>query len=453
MQPRADRHRAGFGMKMAQRLDTLRTRIAAVPTFCRYALHRFNRDGCFAASSALSYMTLVSLVPLGVIVLSILSIFPTFAEVRQELLGFLFRNFVPQISEQAAWWVEYFAESAAQATAIGIIGILATGVLLLITVEDQLNALWRVTTSRPWGQRILAYWTLITLGPLLIGTSLTLSTILDTAARRAGLDPQAITQLTSSWPHFIARFVPFVLELAACTLLYCLIPNCAVRWRDAALGAAVAAAAIEVLKVGFVFYIGTLSSYQLVYGTLAAIPIFLLWMYVSWMAVLLGAVVAANLPTWRVDERLAHVGSGGVRLGFSLALIAALAEAQRRGASHRTTTLAHQLGVASSVVDEHLQTLARAGFTAPTQDGKWVLAWSTESATLHDLYVALGLPLAGTWLARPLAPWQMQVAPAMDRIVTAEAAAMRVTLAALLAEIRSPAARPIRAVAERGRSE
>jgi membrane protein len=440
-------------MKMAERIGALRTRIAAVPTFCRYALHRFNRDGCFAASSALSYMTLVSLVPLGVIVLSILSIFPTFAEARQELLGFLFRNFVPQISEQAAWWVQYFAESAAQATAIGLIGILATGVLLLITVEDQLNALWRVTTSRPWGQRILAYWTLITLGPLLIGTSLTLSTILDTAARRAGLDPQAIAQLTSSWPHFIARFVPFVLELVACTLLYCLIPNCAVRWRDAALGAAVAAAAIEILKVGFVFYIGTLSSYQLVYGTLAAIPIFLLWMYVSWMAVLLGAVVAANLPTWRVDERLAHVGSGGVRLGFSLALIAALAEAQRRGANHRATSLAHELGVASSVVDEHLQTLARAGFTAPTQDGKWVLAWSTESATLHDLYVALGLPLAGTWLARPLAPWQMQVAPAMERIVTAEAAAMRVTLAALLAEIRPPAARPIRAVAERGRSE
>ncbi|MGE5270853.1 MAG: YihY family inner membrane protein [Thiohalocapsa sp.] len=441
------------GMRIADRIAALRSRLAAVPIFFRYALHRFNRDGCFAASSALSYMTLVSLVPLGVIVLGILSVFPSFSGARQQLLGFVFRNFVPQISEQAAWWFEYFASSAAQATAIGIIGIAGSGVLLLITVEDQLNALWRVTTSRPWGQRILAYWTLLTLGPLLIGTSLTLSTLFDTAARRAGLNPEAIAQFTNSWPHFLARFVPFLLEMMFCTLLYCTIPNCSVRWRDGLIGAAVAAAAIEILKIGFVFYIGTVSSYQTVYGAIAAIPIFLLWMYVSWMAVLLGAVVAANLPTWRVDERLAHVSGGGVRLGFALALIAALAQAQGRGAVCHTVTLARELGVARSVIDEHLQTLARAGFTAQTQDGGWVLAWNPESATLNDLYLALGLPLAGSWLARPLAPWQAQVAPAMERVVKAEAAAMRVTLAALLAEVRPATSPPIRAVAERRASE
>src|SRR5882762_2521042 len=423
-------------------IGALRQRLAAVGTFSRYAVHRFNRDGCFAASGALSYTTLVSLVPLGVIALGILSAFPNFADVRQELLDLVFRNFIPTISEQAAWWFQYFAGSAGQATAIGIIGIAGTGVLLLATVEDQLNALWRVTTPRPWGQRIVAYWTLMTLGPLLVGVSLTLSAHLDTAARRAGLDPQAIAQFASGWPHFFARLVPFVLELIACTLLYCLIPNCAVRWRDAALGAAVGAVLIEILKIGFAYYIGTWSSYQTVYGALATIPIFLLWMYVSWLAVLFGAVVAANLPTWRVDERLAHLSTGGVRLGFSLALIAALARAQRRGTACRIAALAIELGVATSVIDEHLQRLAQAGFAAPTQDGAWVLGWSPESATLHDLYLALGLPLAGSWLARPVMPWQVQVAPAMERIVNAEAAAMRVTLAELLAEIRAPAAAP-----------
>jgi DNA-binding IscR family transcriptional regulator len=176
-------------------------------------------------------------------------------------------------------------------------------------------------------------------------------------------------------------------------------------------------------------------------------------------------VVAANLPTWRVDERLAHLSSGGVRLGFSLALIAILARAQRQGATCRTAILATDLGVPTSVVDEHLQHLARAGFIAPTQDGGWVLAWSPETATLHDLYLALGLPLAGSWLTQPLAPWQMQVAPAMERIVKAEAAAMRVTLAVILSEIRTPGAitgattgvpprgDALRAVAERSASE
>ena len=435
---------------IARRAAPLRRRIAAVVTFCRYALHRFSSDGCFAASGALSYTTLVSLVPLGVIAFGILSAFPNFAGTRQELLALVFSNFVPSISEQAAWWFQYFAGSAAQATAIGIIGTAGTGVLLLVTVEDQLNALWRVTTPRPWSQRVLAYWTLMTLGPLLIGMSLTLSTYLDTIARRAGLDPQALVQLASGWPHYFARAVPFLLELVACTLLYCIIPNCAVRWRDAVAGAAVAAVAIELLKVGFAIYIGALSSYQTVYGALAAIPIFLLWMYVMWNTVLLGAVVAANLPTWRVDERLAHLTSGGVRLGFSLALLAALARAQRHGATRRTSALAAELGIATSVVDEHLQTLARAGFAAATQDGGWVLAWDTATATLHDLYVALGLPLAGSWMARPLAPWQIQVAPAMERIIKAETAAMRVTLAALLAEIGASAAR---VVAERDGSE
>jgi membrane protein len=433
-------------------IGELRRRFAAVRTFCLYALHRFSRDGCFAASGALSYTTLVSLVPLGVIAIGILSVFPSFADTRQELLALIFRNFVPAISDQGAYWVQYFAGSAAQATAIGVIGIAGTGVLMLVTVEDQLNALWRVTTRRPWSQRVLAYWTLMTLGPLLVGMSLTLSTYLDTAARRAGFDPEAIAQLASGWMHYFARLVPFVLELIAFTLLYCLIPNCAVRWRDGVVGAAVAAMAIEILKIGFAIYIGTFASYQTVYGAVAAIPIFLLWMYLSWLAVLLGAVVAANLPTWRVDERLAHLSLGGVRLGFSLALIAALAGAQRRGRVCRTADLAAELGVATSAVDEHLQQLARAGFTAPTQAGGWVLTWNPETATLHDLYVALDLPLAGSWRARPLAPWQLRVAPAMERIVKAEAAAMRVTLAALLAEIGS-APPPVRAIADKAASE
>ena len=149
--------------------ERLRRFLGSTAAFCLYALHRFNQDGCFAASGALSYTTLVSLVPLGVIGLGVLSAFPNLAGSREELLQLLFRNFIPGISEQAAWWFQYFAGSAAQATAIGIIGTAAVGVLLLVTVEDQLNAVWRVTVPRPWVQRVLAYWTLITMGPMLIG--------------------------------------------------------------------------------------------------------------------------------------------------------------------------------------------------------------------------------------------------------------------------------------------
>lgn len=430
------------------RPGVMRGAAATAGAFTLYSLRRFNADGCFAASGALSYAALVSLVPLAVIALGTLSVIPIFSNLHDEILALVFKYFVPSIGEQAGWWFRAFANSAAQTTAFGVIGIAATGVLLLATVEDQLNLIWRVTSPRPWGQRVLSYWALITLGPLLVGLSLSLSTYFEIAARHVGFGQEAFIWLESGWLHGIARIIPALLEFIAATLLYWLIPNCAVRWRDGVIGAAVAALAIEILKIGFVIYIGATSFYQTVYGALAAIPIFLLWMYVSWLAVLLGAVVAANLATWRIDERLAQLSGGGVRLGFSLALIGALARAQRRGANCRTAGLAAELGVATSVVDEHLQRLARAGFATPTQDGAWVLGWSPDSATLHDLYLALGLPLAGSWRARPVAPWQVQVAPAMERIVKAEAAAMRVTLAVLLAEIRAPATLPVRAVVD-----
>jgi len=344
--------------------------------FALYSLRRFNADGCFAASGALSYTTLVSLVPLAIIAFGTLAVFPILSEVHDELVALVFRSLVPSIGEQAAWWFRTFTNSAAQTTAIGVAGIAATGILLLVTVEDQLNLIWRVTSPRPWVQRVLAYWTLITLGPLLIGISLSLSTYFEIAARRVGLGEEAVAWFASSWLHSLARAVPALLEFVALTLLYCLIPNCAVRWRDGALGALIATIAIEILKIGFSIYIGASSFYQTVYGALAIIPIFLLWMYISWMAVLLGAVAAAALPNWRIDERMGTLPSGGVRLGFSLAVIASLARAQRHGHSRSTPALATELGVATTVIDEHMKPLAEAGFAAHTQDGRWVLAWA-----------------------------------------------------------------------------
>jgi membrane protein len=415
--------------------------VTTTSAFALYALRRFNVDGCFAASGALSYTTLVSLVPLAVIALGSLSSFPIFAPVRDQILQLALENFVPSIGEQAAWWFRAFAESATQTTAIGVAGIATTGVLLLVTVEDQLNLIWRVTAPRPWVQRLLAYWTLITLGPLLVGISLSLSTYFEIAARQVGFGQEAMVWLASSWLHGLARAVPALLEFVALTLLYCLIPNCTVRWRDGAFGAVIATVAIEILKVGFSIYIGASSFYSTVYGALAIIPIFLLWMYISWMAVLLGAVVAAALPNWRIDQRIGSAPAGGVRLGLSLALIAALVRAQKRGEARSTSALAAELGVATTVIDEHLKPLAEAGFAAHRQDGRWVLAWSPETATLHDLYKALRFPLAGRWDDQVSAPWQRQVAPAMDRIVRSEAAAMQVTIAALLVDTLEPSMR------------
>ncbi len=426
-----DGGQGGYGGRLGQMA-------AASAGFVLYSLRRFNADGCFAASGALGYTTLVSLVPLVAIALGSLSVFPIFGQVHDQILALVFRDFVPSVGEQAAWWFRAFANSAAQTTAIGVVGLAATGILLMVTVEDQLNVIWRVTARRPWGQRVLAYWTLITLGPLLVGLSFSLSTYFEIAARRAGFGQQAVQWIESGWLHGLARAVPAALEFLALTLLYWLIPNRAVRWRDGALGALVATAAIEILKVGFTIYVGAMSYYQTVYGALSAIPIFLLWMYISWMAVLLGAEVAAALPHWRIDRRIGRVSSGGVRLGLSLALIAVLTRAQRVGKTPNTAELAAELEVPTTVVDEYMRPLKAAGFAAHTEEGSWVLARSPETASVHDLYQALHLPFAGSWLGHGSALWQSLVAPAMERIVRAEDVAMRMTIASLIGDIIDP---------------
>jgi membrane protein len=432
---------AGEDRPTNNRRSAVRRVVASSCGFGLYALRRFNTDGCFAASGALSYTTLVSLVPLAVLALGSLSAFPIFAPVRGELLALLFNNFVPSVGQQAAFWFRNFAESATQTTAIGFAGIIVTSILLLVTVEDQLNRIWGVTRARPWTQRFLAYWTLISLGPLLIGISLTLSTYFEVAARRAGFAEQAILWIRDGWLHWSARGLPALLEFLALTLLYWLIPNCTVHWRDGAVGALTATAAIEILKIGFSIYIGAVSYYRTIYGTLAAIPIFLLWMYISWTAVLLGAVIAAAVPHWRSDAHDSEDDAGGGRLAFCVALVAALIRAQRHGASVTDQAMADELGVAPATIDRDLRPLAAAGFAARTQEGAWVLTRNPETATLQELYEALGLPLTRGWAKQASAPWQRQVRPAMERIVKAETEALRITIATLIGDTVEPAPR------------
>jgi membrane protein len=403
--------------------------------FVVYALRRFIGDGCLAGAGALSYTTLVSLVPLTAIVTAVFSGFPLFDAVRERFLGMLAQYVIPEIGEEAAYWFTYFASVAAQTTALGLVALVVTAILLLVTIEEQLHAIWRVRTPRPWLQRVLIYWALLTLGPLFLGLSLSLSTYLDTAARSAGFDAAAIEQASAVWFHRVALAIPFLLEAMTCTLVYTLIPNCSVRWRDGLAGGIVAAVAIELLKVGFALYISTFSSYRTIYGALAAIPIFLLWMYISWLAVLLGAVVAAALPQWRFDQGERGVRAGSRHLGLALALLATLADSARGGGSLTPLALAARLGVAASVVDDHLAPLQSAGFVMLTTDGGWVLTRALDAATLFDLYAAMNLPLADAWrFADATAPWQRRVVGAMKRVAAAEAGAMRVTLADLLGE-------------------
>jgi membrane protein len=405
-------------------------RLVTLWAFTRSALWRFIGDGCLTGAGALSYTSLVALVPLTAIALAVLSAFPVFADAREQLLGYIIRGFVPEVGTEVEWWFRYFAGTSARTTTIGILALAVTAVLLLATIEDQLHQIWRVKSPRPWVQRILAYWAILTLGPLLLGVSFSLPSYVDLVARDVGFNPTVLTQ--EAGVQQLLRVVPLVLEALAFTLIYALIPNCAVRWREAAVGGVVAALLIEGLKIGFAIYLASFSSYRAVYGALAAIPIFLLWMYVAWAAVLFGAVVAAALPQWRIDEQAKDTKPAAHRLGIGLALLAEL-EAQRRvGGALPTAALAKQLGLTTSAVDEDLNLLRRAAFATQAADGGWLLARDLDGATLIELYRALDLPLAGSLLEEAAFPWQGRIAAAIERIAAAESGALALSLGGLV---------------------
>ncbi len=260
-----------------------------------HVLCRFVADRCLIGASALSYTTIVSLVPLTAIVLVTFSGFSVFDAARSRFLSVIIANFAPEIGEQAAEWFTTFATNAARTTAVGIAALVITSILLLATIEEHLHFIFRVTLHRGWGQRVLAYWTVLTLGPVLLGVGLSLSGDVDRAMRALGLRGGIVDRATQAWSSGLPTLAPFLLETIACTLLYILIPNCRVPWRSGVAGGVVAALLLEVMKLGFAVFVERLSSYSNVYGALAGVPIFLLWMYIFWSVVLLGAEVAAVL--------------------------------------------------------------------------------------------------------------------------------------------------------------
>jgi membrane protein len=270
--------------------------------FLRQSIRRFIADRCLTGASALSYATLVSLVPLTAVVLVIFSGFPIFAGAREHFLAVLLDNFVPAVGDEAAAWFKRVATTAAQTTAVGGAALIVTSILLLATIEEELHVIWRVTTPRAWIQRVLVYWMILTLGPLLLGVGLSLSGYLDRIAQMLGISAVDVERATGAWFSSVPGLLSFVLESVAFTLLYCLIPNCFVRLRDGLAGAVTAAGVLELLKLAFAFFVARLSSYNTIYGALAGIPIALLWMYIFWGVVLFGAEIAAGLGHRWGDE-------------------------------------------------------------------------------------------------------------------------------------------------------
>ena len=250
---------------------------------------RLSQGHYFREASALSFSTVLALVPLLAVVFSALSLFPIFDTWSNAIQEFVYLNFVPQLGEQIRSYIEEFSANTGQLTIWGLVFLLVTALTLLATIEDAFNDIWMVKKGRSLGHRILVYWTMLTLGPILIALSLSLSSYMWSLTTFSGQEHEVVNSLKGS----LFAYLPFLLELVAFVLFYFSVPNCTVRFKHALIGGLVAAFLFELAKFGFGQYISHVKSYQLIYGALAILPVFLIWIYLSWLVVLIGAYITA----------------------------------------------------------------------------------------------------------------------------------------------------------------
>ena len=248
---------------------------------------RLSHGHYFREASALSFSTVLALVPLLAVVFSALSLFPVFQIWSGAIQEFVYQNFVPQLGEQIRQYIEEFSANTGQLTLWGLIFLLVTALTLLATIEDAFNDIWKIEKGRSFGHRILVYWAMLTLGPILIALSLSLSSYMWSLTNFPG------QEVVDSVKGSLLGYLPFILELFAFVLFYYSVPNCEVRLKHAIIGGVVATLLFELAKFGFGKYLSHVTSYQLIYGALAILPVFLIWIYLSWLVVLIGAYITA----------------------------------------------------------------------------------------------------------------------------------------------------------------
>ncbi|MHA1600593.1 MAG: YihY family inner membrane protein [Alphaproteobacteria bacterium] len=396
-------------------------RAGQVGRFLGYTGARFLADGCPRQAAGLSYVSLLAIVPLLAIGMAIFAGFPTFATMRADVQGLILRNMLPDMESQVSDQLTAFIENASNMTGPGLVGLGVTAILLLSNINGALNAIWRVAEPRPFVMRVMVYWMLLTLGPLLIGASLSVSSYAFAAVQ--WLDVAQVTEL-----RIFSRLVATVLAMLGFGLIYFVVPNRSIHPGHALAGGLVAAVLLETLKAGFGLYLRHFPSYQLVYGAVSTIPIFLVWMYLSWAVILLGAETAAALPEWRAARARGRRKAGpGASLALGLSLMLRLWQASRTGTRLRERELGRGLPATPSEVDATLRALRRAGYIARTLSGRWVLGRDVATITLNDLAELQGLDPA------PGEGWPPAAQAAADAVTAAGQAEMSKTLVDLFA--------------------
>ncbi|MDD5030621.1 MAG: YihY family inner membrane protein [Rhodoferax sp.] len=346
---------------------------------------RFREDHLGLTASSLTFTTTIALVPLFTVVLAVFTAFPMFAKLQVVLQQWLIQSLVPDsIARQVLGYLTQFAGKASRLGGAGVAVLFVTALALILTIDHTLNAIWRVRQPRPLGQRVLVYWALVTVGPLLLAASLSLTSyVVSASSGLVGALPGAV-----QWLLDALQFALLVWGVAA---LYRYVPNTQVRWSHALSGGVFVASGFEVAKRLLVLYLSKVPTYSVLYGAFATVPILLVWIYVGWVIVLLGAVIAAYLPSLLAGVRR-RAPAHGWHFMLALEMLAELDRARSTPAKGLSLEqLDAQLQVDALQLEPVLETLVALDWVAPLQEdrggdgARWVLLVNPDRQLLAPL--------------------------------------------------------------------
>jgi len=359
-------------------LDVVR-QFKLLANFVVLVYRRFKEERCFQLCGSLTFTTLLALVPLITIMLTVVTAFPVFNDIVEVLRGFVTTNLVPEASSNLiSIYMQQFSDNAARLTALGIVLLAVTSIMLMLTIDRAFNTIWRVKRPRPLIQRVLIYWSVLTIGPLLVGGSLSLTSWLVTQSM--GLGKQA-PELTIA----VLKLVPLMLTSIAFGFLYRTVPNRQVTVLDAAVGGIIAAFAFEAMKIGFGHFVARIATYKLVYGTFASLPIFLMWIYLSWVVVVFSSVITAVLPYWRTGGVLLKQPPGA-QFVEAVEILKMLCRAYVDGRVLNLQQLRMAVKLSWEDAETILDKLVAAGWVAKLQGNGWVLARDASAIRVGDVF-------------------------------------------------------------------
>ena len=392
--------------------------------FLLYLGRQFLSNQGILNAAALTYTTLFAVVPLMTVSYAMLAAVPSFQGVGQELQSWVFDNFVPATGAVVQDYLNDFSSQARKLTAVGVALLAVTSIMMMKNIEAAFNRIWRVTEPRKGLSSFLLYWAILSLGPILIGLGLVLTSYI------ASL-PFISTATEAVGKARLLSMLPTVLSATAFTLMYVAVPNCRVPFKSALIGGIVVALLFETAKRGFTAFVTQFPSYELIYGAFAAVPLFLLWIFISWVIILMGAELTRCITVYR------GLGNQGKvpHLYSVVAVLYRLWQAQSQGKALSDQVLLQEVDTLDQGRwDTYLKLLFDAGIVKRSDQGEYLLSMDMGSITLHDLQQVLPWPLPGPVQVSSMVTWERDLNSKLAILSQEQQKELNISLEALFAK-------------------